>query len=155
MHGIESEVNSDTAYLDRSALYMPDEIPALKRARYELFFQFTQPEIANTSFGGCVNHDSWLIQDNRLDIHFAPCTMVMCSRNLVESKRTSAWSEVINGGPLGSNPYLSYLPHGSFDENGYLRQEAFEATDQGWVQKCIIIIIFRSTEMRLILCKSS
>ena len=36
MHGIESEVNSDTAYLDRSALYMPDEIPTLRRARYEL-----------------------------------------------------------------------------------------------------------------------
>ena len=55
----------------------------------------------------------------------------------MESKRTSAWSEVINGGPMGVNPYLTYLPHDSFDENGYLRQEAFEATDQGWVQNCL------------------
>ena len=54
-------------------------------------------------------------------------------RNLVESKRTSPWSEVINGGPVGANPYLTYLPHDSFDENGYLRQEAIEATDQAWV----------------------
>ena len=48
----------------------------------------------------------------------------------MESKRRSAWSEVINGGPLGPNPYLSYTPHDSFDENGYLRPEAHEAADQ-------------------------
>ena len=36
MHGIESEVNSDIAFLDRSALYMPDEIPNPRRARYEM-----------------------------------------------------------------------------------------------------------------------
>ena len=58
---------------------------------------------------------------------------LICFRNLVEAKRTTAWSEVINGGPLGANPYLKYFPHDSFDVNGYLRQEAFEATDQGWV----------------------
>ena len=36
MHGIESEVNSDTVYLDRSAFYTPDEIPLPRRARYKL-----------------------------------------------------------------------------------------------------------------------
>ena len=36
MHGIESEVNADIAFLDRSALYMPDEIPNPRRARYEM-----------------------------------------------------------------------------------------------------------------------
>lgn len=35
--------------------------------------------------------------------------------------------QVMNAGPLPENPYLSYRPHNSFDERGYLRQEAYEA----------------------------
>merc|ERR1719285_1242230 len=36
----------------------------------------------------------------------------------------------MNGGPLPENPYLSYKPHNSFDENGVLKKEAWEAQDQ-------------------------
>jgi len=32
-------------------------------------------------------------------------------------------SYVMNGGPLSSNPYLSYKPQCSFDENGFLKSD--------------------------------
>ena len=53
------------------------------------------------------------------------------AKKLVESKRKLAWSAVINGGQaLPPNPYLSYTPHDSFDERGFLRPEAYDASDQ-------------------------
>ena len=52
------------------------------------------------------------------------------ARVLVESKRQVPWSEVIHGGPLPMNPYLDYEPHDSFDDNGYLKQIAYDASDQ-------------------------
>ena len=52
------------------------------------------------------------------------------ARVLVESKRQVPWSAVINGGPLPPNPYLSYFPHDSFDTNGFLKSEAYDASDQ-------------------------
>ena len=36
----------------------------------------------------------------------------------------------MNGGPLPENPYLSYVPHDSFDARGVLKPEAYEARDQ-------------------------
>ena len=36
----------------------------------------------------------------------------------------------MNGGPLPKNPYITYLPHNSFDKNGYLKVESYEAKDQ-------------------------
>ena len=60
------------------------------------------------------------------------------ARNLIELKRETPWSIVINGNmPLPENPYLSYVPHDSFDENGYLKLEAFEATDQNMFQSVV------------------
>ncbi len=52
------------------------------------------------------------------------------AKNLVESKRSVAWSEVVNGGPLPPNPYPGYRPHDSFDERGYLRPSAHDTSDQ-------------------------
>ena len=52
------------------------------------------------------------------------------ARNLIESKRTVSWAEIINGGPLPQNPYLTYEPHDSFDERGVLKPAAYEANDQ-------------------------
>jgi hypothetical protein len=90
LHGLNFDVNSDVVYLDRSAFYLPDEIPVLSRAR-----------------------------------------------NLIESKRNVAWSEVLNGGQLPENPYPTYVPHNSFDANGYLRPEAYEARDQQVVREVV------------------
>ena len=52
------------------------------------------------------------------------------SRVLIDSKRIVSLGEVVNGGPLEDNPYLEYYPHDSFDDNGYLKQESYEAEDQ-------------------------
>ena len=60
------------------------------------------------------------------------------ARNLIELKRETPWSIVINGNmPLPENPYLSYVPHDSFDENGCLKLEAFEAMDQNMLQSVV------------------
>ena len=57
------------------------------------------------------------------------------ARNLVQSKRSAPWSVILNGNlPLPPNPYLSYVPHDSFDDEGFLKSEALNATDQGQVQ---------------------
>ena len=49
----------------------------------------------------------------------------------MESKRQLAWSAIINGGQeLPPNPYLTYCPHDSFDSRGFLRPEAYDASDQ-------------------------
>ena len=56
MHGIESEVNSDIAFLDRSALYMPDEIPNPRRARDEMKSSWSsQIDTKNISYPQFVN----------------------------------------------------------------------------------------------------
>ena len=52
------------------------------------------------------------------------------SKKLIDSKKTCSYGEVMNGGPLPENPYLTYLPHNSFDVNGYLKLESYEAKDQ-------------------------
>ena len=52
------------------------------------------------------------------------------SRVLIDSKRTVSLGEIVNGSPLGENPYLEYYPHDSFDDNGYLKPESYEAQDQ-------------------------
>lgn len=49
---------------------------------------------------------------------------------LIESKRSSSVGEVINKDPLPKNPYIEYEPHDSFDEQGKLKKEAYEALDQ-------------------------
>lgn len=61
------------------------------------------------------------------------------ARNVIESKRDRPWSEVINGNrPLPQNPYRNYIPHDSFDSNGFLKQEALEAADQSNVVPVIM-----------------
>lgn len=82
-HGIESEEDSDTVYLDRSTFMYPDTAPPPTRAQ-----------------------------------------------NLIESKRLTCYGDVMNGGPLPPNPYLDYEPHDSFTEEGYLKEEAYQAKDQ-------------------------
>ena len=49
---------------------------------------------------------------------------------VIDSKRTVCYGEVMNGGPLPENPWLSYTPHCSFDDDGVLLKEAWEAKDQ-------------------------
>ena len=50
------------------------------------------------------------------------------SRSLIEGKRTVSYGEIMNGGPLGENPYFEYHPHDSFDDKGYLKVESYKAT---------------------------
>jgi len=83
IHGIESEEDSDTIYLDRSTFMYPDTAPPPTRAQ-----------------------------------------------NLIESKRLTCYGDVMNGGLLPPNPYLDYEPHDSFTEDGYLKEEAYQAKDQ-------------------------
>ena len=52
------------------------------------------------------------------------------SYNLIDSRKTTSYGEVVNGGPLPPNPYLTYEPHNSFDKNGFLKPESYEAKDQ-------------------------
>ena len=52
------------------------------------------------------------------------------SRSLIEGKKTVSYGEIMNGGPLGENPYFDYHPHDSFDEKGYLKVESYNAKDQ-------------------------
>eukprot|EP00092_Neocalanus_flemingeri_P027091 GFUD01029377.1.p1 GENE.GFUD01029377.1~~GFUD01029377.1.p1 ORF type:complete len:2023 (+),score=566.09 GFUD01029377.1:57-6125(+) len=49
---------------------------------------------------------------------------------LIGSKKCVSFGEVMNGGPLSDNPYLDYFPHDSFDDNGFLKMDAYEARDQ-------------------------
>ena len=49
---------------------------------------------------------------------------------VIDRKRTVCYGEVMNGGPLPENPWLSYTPHCSFDDDGVLLKEAWEAKDQ-------------------------
>jgi hypothetical protein len=79
-HGLESEIEADTVYLDRSSFFHPEAQPPIHR-----------------SYG------------------------------LIDSKKSASYGEVMNAGPLPENPYLTYRPHTSFDERGYLRLEAYEA----------------------------
>lgn len=52
------------------------------------------------------------------------------SISLIGSKKSVSFGEVMNGGPLNDNPYLDYFPHDSFDDDGFLKVEAYEAKDQ-------------------------
>ena len=55
------------------------------------------------------------------------------ARNLIESKRQDRWSVVINGNqPFPANPYLTYVPHSSFDNAGFLKSD--DASDQSNVE---------------------
>lgn len=38
---------------------------------------------------------------------------------------------MVNGGPLPARSFEGHCVHESFDENGYLRKDAFHAKDQG------------------------
>ena len=58
---------------------------------------------------------------------------------LIESKKTCSYGEIMNGGPLPRNPYLDYVPHNSFDENGFLKVESYEGKDQ--VRKLLIVFV--------------
>ena len=49
---------------------------------------------------------------------------------VIDSKRSVCYGEVMNGGPLPENPWLSYSPHCSFGDDGILLKEAWEAKDQ-------------------------
>ena len=49
---------------------------------------------------------------------------------VIDSKRSVCYGEVMNGGPLPENPWLSYTPHCSFGDDGILLKEAWEAKDQ-------------------------
>ena len=54
------------------------------------------------------------------------------ARRLVESKRIRPWSIVVNGEslPPPEDPSLTYEPHDSFDADGFLKAEAYDAGDQ-------------------------
>lgn len=50
--------------------------------------------------------------------------------NIIESKRSCTVGEAIYGGPLPEMDFSRYVPHNSFDEEGYLTSEALSASDQ-------------------------
>jgi hypothetical protein len=46
------------------------------------------------------------------------------SYTLIHAKKSATYGELMNAGPLPENPYFTYAPHNSFDERGFLREEA-------------------------------
>lgn len=56
------------------------------------------------------------------------------SHRLVGDKRVVSIGQVVNGGPLPSDPQAAYCPHDSFTLDGMLRLAAFDASDQA--SKC-------------------
>lgn len=52
------------------------------------------------------------------------------SISLIGTKKSVSFGEIMNGGPLNDNPYLDYFPHDSFDDEGFLKVESYEAKDQ-------------------------
>ena len=79
---------------------------------------------------GLESEDDLLFLERSSFYHTEEIPALERARNLIESKRHVSWSEVINNGPLPQNPYLTYRPHSSFDDNGFLKPEAFDAGDQ-------------------------
>ncbi|XP_045620024.1 germinal-center associated nuclear protein [Procambarus clarkii] len=49
---------------------------------------------------------------------------------LIEVKQTYSLGEVIQGGPIPDNPLHTHTPHNSFDDQGYLKPAAKDASDQ-------------------------
>ncbi|XP_042236026.1 germinal-center associated nuclear protein-like [Homarus americanus] len=49
---------------------------------------------------------------------------------LIDVNRTCSVGEVIQGGPIPDNPLHTHVPHNSFDDQGYLKPEAKDASDQ-------------------------
>lgn len=80
-----------------------------------------------------VNEDKIVLDRQRFIIP-DELPIVKRARNVIESKRLCPWSQVINNEPLGPNPYLSYRPHDSFDAEGFLKEEAWQALDQKSMQ---------------------
>ncbi len=76
-HGVESEPDEDTVYLDRHSFFLPENPPSVQR-----------------------------------------------SYTLIHAKKSATYGELMNAGPLPENPYFTYAPHNSFDERGFLREEA-------------------------------
>lgn len=75
--------------------------------------------------------DKNVILDRSLfSIHVEEQPPLVRPLKMVESNRTSSVGEVIQGGPLPENPLLTHVPHDSFDSQGYLKKEAYNASDQ-------------------------
>jgi hypothetical protein len=89
-HGVESEPDEDTVYLDRHSFFHPENPPSVQR-----------------------------------------------SYTLIHAKKSATYGELMNAGPLPENPYFTYAPHNSFDERGFLREEAHFA-------KVDIFLVFTS-----------
>ena len=75
--------------------------------------------------------ESDIVYMERLAFHF-PETQPPMKRSCrwIDSKKTCSFGEIVNGAPLPQNPYLTYTPHSSFDSQGFLKVESYEAKDQ-------------------------
>ena len=65
------------------------------------------------------------------DFWLDPDSMYMDLKHCLDASSV----QVMNAGPLPLNPYLTYRPHDSFDERGYLRPEAYEAKVSEYVRQ--------------------
>lgn len=81
-------------------------------------------------YGIRVTNKNVILDKSLFSLHVDEQPPVMRPLKMVESNRTGSVGEVIQGGPLPENPLLSYVPHDSFDSQGYLKKEAFNASDQ-------------------------
>ncbi|KAK7083595.1 Germinal-center associated nuclear protein [Halocaridina rubra] len=83
------------------------------------------------SFHGIqVEAENVLLDKNSYNLHPEGQPPVTRPLKLIESNRCCSIVEVIQGGPIPENPVYTYRPHNSFDDQGYLKQEARDASDQ-------------------------
>ncbi|XP_064083677.1 germinal-center associated nuclear protein-like [Macrobrachium nipponense] len=89
--------------------------------------------------GITVDKENVVIAKNLIDLHPEGQPPVTRPVKLIESNRLFTVVEVIQGGPMPENPLQSYVPHDSFDENGYLNPDARDATDQQKKLKSLLL----------------
>lgn len=81
-------------------------------------------------YGIKVTDKNVILDKSLFSLHVEEQPPVVRPLKMVESNRTVSVGEVIQGGPLPENPLLTHVPHDSFDSQGYLKKEAFSASDQ-------------------------
>lgn len=89
--------------------------------------------------GISVDKENVVIDKNSIDLHPEGQPPVTRPVKLIESNRLFTVVEVVQGGPMPENPLQSYVPHDSFDENGYLNPDARDATDQQKKLKALLL----------------
>ncbi|XP_068227067.1 germinal-center associated nuclear protein [Palaemon carinicauda] len=88
--------------------------------------------------GITVDRENVMLDKNLFYLHPEGQPPVTRPTRLIESNRLFSVVEVIQGGPMPENPLHTYVPHDSFDKDGYLNPDARDASDQQKKLKSLI-----------------